>query len=202
MKSMLTTMCSSSALPLAISYAGLIPGTLLFLLCGMVTNYTGKVLAHIMAAEPSLRTYADIGNSAFGPQARLLVSFFFCLELWAVSTALVILFGDSLYALILSSAKAGHPAGFILRMAEWSPAAFKAIGILIVLPTMFLPLRLLSPVSVIGIVSVFSACRSACMMSTLYTDPELVPSSFIRCGGLRRACQEARTRLALGARTT
>lgn len=58
----------------------------MFILCGVITNYTGKVLANIMAAEPSLRTYADIGNLAFGTTARLFVSFFFCLELWAVAT--------------------------------------------------------------------------------------------------------------------
>lgn len=142
------------ALPLAISYAGLIPGIILFILSGLVTNYTGKVLAHIMSAEPSLRTYADIGNFAFGSRARILVSFFFCLELWAVSTALVILFGDSLHALVLSTSKEGHSSKFILELATWSPGAFKAIGVLIVLPTMFLPLRFLSPISVVGIVSV------------------------------------------------
>lgn len=142
------------ALPLAISYAGLIPGIILFILSGLVTNYTGKVLAHIMSAEPSLRTYADIGNFAFGPRARILVSFFFCLELWAVSTALVILFGDSLHALVLSTSKEGSPSKFILELATWSPAAYKAIGVLIVLPTMFLPLRFLSPISVVGIISV------------------------------------------------
>ncbi|MCO5566231.1 hypothetical protein L7F22_019907 [Adiantum nelumboides] len=142
------------ALPLAISYAGMIPGIILFILSGLVTNYTGKVLAHIMSTEPSLRTYADIGNFAFGSRARILVSFFFCLELWAVSTALVILFGDSLHALILSTSKEGHPSKFISELATWSPAAYKAIGVLIVLPTMFLPLRFLSPISVVGIVSV------------------------------------------------
>lgn len=145
------------SLPLAISYAGLIPGLVLFLLCGLVTNYTGKVLAHIMAAEPSLRTYADIGNRAFGPKARLLVSFFFCLELWAVSTALVILFGDSVRAMIISSVdhtRSGMASHILATMAEWPVAAFKAFGVLFVLPTMFLPLRWLSPVSVIGIISV------------------------------------------------
>lgn len=142
------------ALPLAISYAGLIPGIILFILSGLVTNYTGKVLAHIMSAEPSLRTYADIGNFAFGSRARILVSFFFCLELWAVSTALVILFGDSLHALVLSTSKEGNASKFVVDLANWSPAAYKAIGIVIVLPTMFLPLRFLSPISVVGIISV------------------------------------------------
>ncbi|EPQ28176.1 uncharacterized protein PFL1_04503 [Pseudozyma flocculosa PF-1] len=125
------------ALPLAFSYAGWIGGAGLFLVCGALTNYTGKVLAAIMAREPSLRTYADIGSYAFGPRARWLVSLFFCLELWAVSVALIILFGDSMAAIV--------PA--------LPSAAFKAVGLAIVLPTVFLPLRWLSPISVVGIVS-------------------------------------------------
>ena len=125
------------------------------MLCGLVTNYTGKVLANIMATEPSLRTYADIGNFAFGTRARLGVGFFFCIELWAVATALIILFGDSARALVLSSTHDGARGG-LAAMANWSPSAYKALGTLIVLPTMFLPLRLLSPISVVGIVSIAS----------------------------------------------
>lgn len=56
-------------------------------------------------------------------------------------TALIILFGDSVYAMF---------GGYL------TPAAFKAIGLAIILPTIFLPLNLLSPVSVIGIVSTFT----------------------------------------------
>jgi vesicular inhibitory amino acid transporter len=141
---------------LAISYAGLIPGILLFLFCGAVTNYTGKVLAHIMSTEPSLRTYADIGNLAFGPKARLVVSFFFCVELWAVATALIILFGDSARALVLNSLGSSGSNGLLEFMAKWPPAAYKALGTLIVLPTMFLPLKFLSPISVVGIISIAS----------------------------------------------
>ncbi|PWN49277.1 hypothetical protein IE53DRAFT_317914 [Violaceomyces palustris] len=125
------------ALPLAFSLAGWLGGTVLFMICGALTNYTGKVLARIMWKEPSLRTYADIGSYAFGPQARLLVSLFFCLELWAVSVALIILFGDSMSAIFSSIPS----------------AAFKAIGLAIVLPSVFLPLKFLSPISVIGIIS-------------------------------------------------
>ncbi|ETS59580.1 hypothetical protein PaG_06502 [Moesziomyces aphidis] len=128
------------ALPLAFSYAGWVGGTVLFLICGLLTNYTGKVLAKIMSKEPSLRTYADIGSYAFGPSARILISLFFCLELWAVSVALIILFGDSMAAIF----------------PDVAPSAFKLLGYLIVLPSVFLPLKFLSPISVIGIVSTFT----------------------------------------------
>ncbi|CAD6971212.1 unnamed protein product [Tilletia controversa] len=125
------------ALPLAFALTGPILGPILFLLAGLLTNYTGKVLARIMARNPQLRTYADIGTFAFGPSARWMVTALFCLELWAVSTALIILFGDSVFAI----------AG------RGSPAMWKAIGFVIILPTIFLPLRFLSPISVVGIIS-------------------------------------------------
>ncbi|KAE8270068.1 hypothetical protein A4X09_0g2280 [Tilletia walkeri] len=125
------------ALPLAFALTGPILGPILFLLAGLLTNYTGKVLARIMARNPQLRTYADIGTFAFGPSARWMVTALFCLELWAVSTALIILFGDSVFAI----------AG------RGSPALWKAVGFLIILPTIFLPLKFLSPISVVGIIS-------------------------------------------------
>lgn len=126
------------AMPLAFSYAGWIGGPLLFLVCGGLTNYTGKVLFGILARNGRLRTYADIGAYAFGPRARAWVSTLFCLELWAVSVALVILFADNLHAIF--------PDG---------PGAntYKVACFAVVLPTIFLPLKLLSPVSVVGILS-------------------------------------------------
>jgi len=112
-----------------------------------------------MSTEPSLRTYADIGNFAFGTRARLIVSFFFCIELWAVATALIILFGDSARALVLSSTGKHGAQGSLEFMTNWPPAAFKALGTLIVLPTMFLPLKFLSPISVVGIISIASELK-------------------------------------------
>jgi vesicular inhibitory amino acid transporter len=141
---------------LALAYAGWVAGIGLFLLSGLLTNYTGKLLARIMAQEPSVRTYADIGAYAFGARARLVVSAFFCLELWAVATALVILFGDSTHALVQAAARAGHGT---LGLEAWAPAGFKALGLAIVLPSVFLPLRFLSPISVVGIVSIISESR-------------------------------------------
>lgn len=129
------------ATPLAFSYAGYIMGPLLFLLCGLLTNYTGKVLFGILARNGKLRTYADIGSCAFGPHARAWISSLFCLELWAVCVALVILFSDSLHAIF--------PDGP-------SRDTYKVLCLAFVLPTIFLPLKLLSPISVVGILAAFT----------------------------------------------
>lgn len=94
--------------PLAFSYAGWVGGFILIVLYGMITCYTyvicsssisshvtyfssvamgsvsAKILAGIMAEDPQIRTYADIGNKAFGPRSRFITSTLFCLELFAV----------------------------------------------------------------------------------------------------------------------
>ncbi|CAO1618324.1 unnamed protein product [Sympodiomycopsis kandeliae] len=143
------------SLPLALSYASLSIGVPLFLAAGLLTSYTGKLLWKIMLLDSRLRTYADIGRYAFGDKAQILVACLFGAELWAVSVALIILFGDSMYALVHS-----HRSHTIVALVSpltaldsWSPTAFKILGFLLVLPTVFMPLRLLAPVSVVGIMS-------------------------------------------------
>lgn len=77
----------------------------------------------------------------------------------------MILFGDSTYALAQSSSHATNAfatAAVKMGLESWPPAAFKALGLAIVLPTIFLPLSLLSPISVVGIISVLS--ESSCFV--------------------------------------
>lgn len=141
------------SLPLALSYSSLTLGIPIFLAAGLLTSYTGKLLWKMMLLDPRLRTYADIGRFAFGDRAQLGIGLLFGAELWAVSVALIILFGDSLFALVHSS----HGTITLLAQSSgimsWSPSAFKMLGCLLVLPTVFMPLRLLSPISVVGILS-------------------------------------------------
>ncbi|KAL6845755.1 hypothetical protein ACP4OV_024330 [Aristida adscensionis] len=58
--------------------------------------YTGLLLARCMAADPAIRTYPDIGERAFGPGGRLLVSAFMYAELYLVAVGFLILDGDNL----------------------------------------------------------------------------------------------------------
>jgi vesicular inhibitory amino acid transporter len=50
----------------------------------MKVSPSAKILARIMISDPKLRTYADIGQKAFGPRSTVFTTFFFCLELFAV----------------------------------------------------------------------------------------------------------------------
>lgn len=73
--------------PLAFAYAGWLPGAFLVMFYGYLTCYTGKFLARIALSDPRIRTYADIGQMAFGPASASVISVCFSLELftfWSV----------------------------------------------------------------------------------------------------------------------
>lgn len=123
--------------PLAFAYAGWSMGTVLITMYGALACYTAKILARIICADPRLRTYSDIGRKAFGPRATVFISFMFCLELFAVSVVLVTLYADSLHTLI----------------PNYSANTYKIWGLLVLIPTIFLPLSLLSYTSILGILS-------------------------------------------------
>ncbi|OJJ48780.1 hypothetical protein ASPZODRAFT_90623 [Penicilliopsis zonata CBS 506.65] len=125
------------SLPLAMKQAGWLLGLSFLLFSAVTTSYTAKILAKCLDVDHSLLTYADLAYISFGPQARLITSLLFCLELVGACVALVVLFADSLYVLIPS-----------LSILQW-----KIICGLILAPLSFLPLRLLSVTSILGIIS-------------------------------------------------
>ncbi|KAG9124660.1 hypothetical protein FRC07_010722 [Ceratobasidium sp. 392] len=84
--------------PLAFAYAGWIGGFVLITFYGFLTCYTAKILAKIILGDGRLRTYADIGQKAFGPRSNVFTSALFCLELFSLSVVLVVLFSDSMHA--------------------------------------------------------------------------------------------------------
>lgn len=123
--------------PLAFSAMGWIGGVLMFIFCGLSTNYTAKILARLMAEDRYLLTYNDICYKAFGRSMQYPIAGLFCLELFALSVALMVIFGDSL-ATIFPSVSAD---------------SFKMLAFCLVLPTVFMPFQILSYTSLIGLVS-------------------------------------------------
>lgn len=112
------------------------------LFSAVVTNYTAKILARCLDKSPNkaLVTYSDIAYIAYGETGRVCVSIFFSLELIAACVALVVLFSDSLADLVPS-----------ISIVEW-----KIISFFVFTPLAFLPLRVLSLTSVLGILSTLS----------------------------------------------
>lgn len=123
------------SLPLALKYAGWVVGLLFFFLSAIVTSYTAKLLAICLDIDPSLITYADIAYVSFGPRARIVTGLLFSFELIAANVALVVLFADSLDALI----------------PGWGVIEWKVVCGILLTPLNFAPLRMLSFSSILGI---------------------------------------------------
>lgn len=139
------------SLPLGMKYAGWLLGLSFLLFAAVTTAYTAKILAKCLDFDRSLVTYADVAYISFGHHARIVTSLLFCLELVGACVALVVLFADSLHALI--------PGPSILH--------WKIICGFVLLPLNFVSLRLLSVTSILGILS----CTSSGSFSLLHDDP-------------------------------
>ncbi|KAK3340316.1 transmembrane amino acid transporter protein-domain-containing protein [Neurospora tetraspora] len=144
------------SLPMGIKYAGWLCGMITLFLCAAVTVYTAKLLAKCMDLDPSLITFSDLAFISFGRNARIATSILFTLELLAACVALIVLFADSLDLLF---------PGFL------SVTGWKIICAVIMVPVNFLPLRLLSFTSIIGIFCCFS------IVLILLTDGFLKPTA-------------------------
>jgi vesicular inhibitory amino acid transporter len=124
---------------MGIKYAGWLCGMLALTFSAAVTAYTAKLLARCMDLDVSIITFSDLAYVSYGRNARIATSILFTLELLAANVALIVLFADSLDLLF--------PA--FMTVTQW-----KVLCSLLLVPLNFLPLRLLSFTSVIGIFSV------------------------------------------------
>lgn len=129
------------SLPLAIRYSGWVIGIIFFTFSVITTQYTAKLLAKCLDVDSSLITFADLAYVSFGHSARIATSILFTLELIGANVALIILFADSLDALI----------------AGWGVLTWKLVCGIILIPLAFLPLRFLSFTSILGILSCFGS---------------------------------------------
>ena len=97
-------------------------------------KHSAKILARFIIADPTIRTYADIGRKAFGNRSTHFVSLLFCLELFTVTVALVTLYADSLGE-FSSSLKLLCPTAdrFSTEMVEpmYSATFYKILGLIV-----------------------------------------------------------------------
>ncbi|KAI5014842.1 hypothetical protein ZWY2020_056232 [Hordeum vulgare] len=108
--------------------------------------YTGLLVGRCMDADPAIRTYPDIGQRAFGPPGRLLVSSFLYAEVYLVAVGFLILDGDNLDKLFPDSGVALGPVSLAGKQL------FVALVALIVAPTTWLrSLGVLAYVSAAGV---------------------------------------------------
>lgn len=125
------------ALPLGMKYAGWIPGLIMLSIFAFGTFCTAELLSRCLDTDPTLISYADLGYAAFGSRGRAFISALFTVDLLSCGVSLVILFGDSLNALF----------------PQYSVTFFKIVCFFVVTPPVFIPLSILSNISLLGILS-------------------------------------------------
>nr|CAB3471974.1 unnamed protein product [Digitaria exilis] len=83
------------SVPYALSEGGWVSLALLAAVA-VVCWYTGILLQRCMAMDPTVRTFADIGERAFGRRGRVLVAGLFHAELFLIAIGFLIVDGDNL----------------------------------------------------------------------------------------------------------
>ncbi|KAL3629368.1 hypothetical protein CASFOL_026590 [Castilleja foliolosa] len=137
------------SIPYALSSGGGLSLVIFFFIAGC-TFYTGLLIRRCMDMDPNISSYPDIGERAFGPKGRILVSIVIYVELFLVATGFLIIEGDNLHKLFpeLKYKIAGHVLG--------GRGSFIFIATLVVLPTVWLDdMSSLSYISATGIIAFF-----------------------------------------------
>ncbi|KAM7269772.1 hypothetical protein ACFE04_025269 [Oxalis oulophora] len=133
--------------PYAIASGGWL-SLFLFFLVVTICFYTGILLRRCMDYDPSIRTYLDIGEQAYGKKCRIFVMILINLELYLYAIGLLILEGDNLHKLFPEFAMG------VGKFAINGRQSFVLITAIVVLPSMLLTdLSYLSYVSATGVIS-------------------------------------------------
>lgn len=127
------------ALPVGILKAGWVLGLPILLCCGIATFWSATLISKSMDTDHTIMTYADLGFASFGSIAKLIISLIFTLDLLGSGISLIVLFSDSLHAL--------------LGNEFWTITAFKILAFFILTPFTFIPLPILSIFSLFGIMA-------------------------------------------------
>ncbi|KAJ0754420.1 putative amino acid transporter, transmembrane domain-containing protein [Helianthus annuus] len=132
------------SIPYALAEGGWL-SLILLLVIASLTFYTGLLIQICMDTNPTIRSYPDIGNRAFGKTGEAIVSITMDLELYLVATGFLILEGDNLSNLFPDMDFGYHidaKSGFIVLVA------------LIILPTIWLHnMNILSYISASGVIA-------------------------------------------------
>lgn len=115
--------------------AGWVVGSIILVLCAWTTLKTAKILGSIMKKHRDVITYGDIAYLYGGPKFQALATCIFMVDLIGAAVLLVLLFSDS----------------FSILFPQISPVTFKVAVVATTFVFLFLPLAMISLVSVTGI---------------------------------------------------
>lgn len=119
------------SIPYALSEGGWLSLILLFMVA-MICCYTGLLLKRCMDVSPSIRSYSDIGELAFGNKGRVLIAVFMYLELYLVAIEFIILESDNLNKLL------PNMSFKVFELTIAGKQGFILIAALVILPTTWL----------------------------------------------------------------
>ncbi|KAK1432464.1 hypothetical protein QVD17_09361 [Tagetes erecta] len=121
---------------------------LLFLAIASSTFYTGLLIKRCMDTDPTIRSYPDIGDRAFGKTGRVIVLILINMELYLIATGFLIMEGDNLSKVF------PHMDFDILGVHVSSKKSFVIIVGAVVLPTTWLNnMKILSYISATGVLA-------------------------------------------------
>ncbi|PON77147.1 Amino acid transporter, transmembrane domain containing protein [Parasponia andersonii] len=133
--------------PYAVSSGGWL-SLVFFFMVAIMTFYTGILLKTCMDADPSVKSYLDIAERAFGKRGRVIVMIIMNSELYLVAIGLLILESENLQKLF---------PNFMVKIGALiieARQSFVLITALVILPSMLLTdLSILSYVSATGVFS-------------------------------------------------
>lgn len=144
------------ALPVGLLKAGWIIGLPVLIACGLTTYWTASLLSKSMDTDRTIMTYADLGYAAYGSMAKLVISVLFSIDLLGSGVTLIVLFSDSLHAL--------------LGNEYWTKTRFKILSFFVLTPFTFVPLPVLSVFSLFGIMSTVSIIFIVCGLGLFKAD--------------------------------
>lgn len=128
------------SLSFGMKLSGLIPGTVILVMCSLASNETAKIIGKILKKHPEASTYGDIAYIYGGKKFQALATTIFLFDLVGATILLVLLFADS----------------FKLLFPQVNIVFLKAAIVLVTFFTSFMPLSIISSFSVTGILSTMS----------------------------------------------
>ncbi|GEQ66614.1 hypothetical protein JCM33374_g277 [Metschnikowia sp. JCM 33374] len=124
------------SLPFALRLSGWIPGLVILGLCAWVTSKTAKILGSVLRKHKNVHSYADIAYLYGGSKFLAFATTTFAVDLIGASLSLILIFSDSFSTLF----PAVHSAKFKIAITT------------ITFLFSFLPLSLVSLISLVGII--------------------------------------------------
>ncbi|WWC69317.1 uncharacterized protein I206_103255 [Kwoniella pini CBS 10737] len=128
------------ACPIAIAHAGWVLGPIFLCVICAVTLWTLKILIRIIEKDRRMRNFADVARYGLGERAEKWITGLFVGDCCIWIIALIVLFSDTMEAV----------------WPVFSSNQWKLVGMAVIIPLNFVPLRYLSYTSFLGVLSTWA----------------------------------------------